>query len=68
MPSNAYSTAAAKSIGYDNLDKINKTGSLGGGGMTQYITFNIDGGNKDPRTIANEVSRIIAIEKGRVYA
>lgn len=61
-------TAAAKSIGYDNLDKINKTGSLGGGGMAQYITFNIDGGNKDPRTIANEVSRIIAIEKGRVYA
>lgn len=55
--------ATAQKIGYDNLDKLNSTGSIAGGGDTY---FTINGYNKDPEELADIISRKIALKKGRV--
>ncbi len=55
--------AAAQKIGYDNLDKLNSTGSMSGSGD---IYFTINGYNKDPDELADIISRKIALKKGRV--
>lgn len=58
--------STAKQIGYSNLDQLNETGSMNGGNMTNNITIN--GYNRDPRELAQEVSRQIALNQGRVMA
>jgi tape measure domain-containing protein len=55
--------SSARKIGYDKLNDINRTGSAGN---TLYQTININGYNRDPKELANEISRIIALRKGRV--
>ncbi len=49
--------AAAREIGYDNLERMNATGQIGGG---QVINITINGYNKSPDELANIVSRKIA--------
>lgn len=56
--------SAARKIGYDNLDDINRTGSVGS--YTLHQTININGYNRDPKELADEISKIIALRKGRV--
>ena len=53
--------AAAREIGYDNLDYMNRTGEIGGGGQTNYFTIN--GYNKSPEELANIISRKIAFNQ-----
>ena len=53
-------TAAAREIGYDNLDQLNDTGHIGGG---QIINFTINGYNKSPEELANIISRKIAFNQ-----
>lgn len=53
-------TAAAREIGYDNLDQLNETGRIGGG---QIINFTINGYNKSPEELANIISRKIAFNQ-----
>lgn len=55
--------AAAREIGYNNLEAMNKTGEVGT--MTMNNNFYITGDN--PKEIANEVSRIIALKQRGVY-
>jgi len=50
--------AAAREIGYDNLDRMNETGDITGGGQVVNITIN--GYNKSPEELANIISRKIA--------
>ena len=52
--------AAAREIGYDNLDKMNETGKVNGG-QTNYFTIN--GYNKSPEELANIISRKIAFNQ-----
>ena len=52
--------AAAREIGYDNLDKMNETGKINGG-QTNYFTIN--GYNKSPEELANIISRKIAFNQ-----
>ena len=52
--------AAAREIGYDNLDKMNETGRIGSG-QTNYFTIN--GYNKSPEELANIISRKIAFNQ-----
>lgn len=51
--------AAAKQIGYDNLDRMNRDGAGIGNTVTNNIT--IEGYDRDPRELANYVSRRIAL-------
>lgn len=55
--------SSARKIGYDKLNDINRTGSAGN---TLYQTININGYNRDPKELADEISKIIALQKGRV--
>ncbi len=55
--------SSARKIGYDKLNDINSTGSAGN---TLYQTININGYNRDPKELADEISKIIALQKGRV--
>lgn len=57
--------AAARKIGYDNLDDLNETGNMLGGTVTNNITIN--GYNKDPEELANIISRKIALKTAGVY-
>jgi tape measure domain-containing protein len=56
--------AAAQKIGYHNLDSINATGSTGESFSMGDII--IKGYNKDPKELADEISKIIARKKKRV--
>lgn len=56
--------AAAKSIGYSNLDQINRSGTAGGSFTMGDII--VQGYNKDPKELANEISGIIARQRARV--
>lgn len=51
--------AAAREIGYNNLDQMNATGEVSGNQVTNYFTIN---SNQDPEEIANMVSRKIALK------
>ena len=51
--------AAAKQIGYDNLDRMNRDGTGIGNTVTNNIT--IEGYDRDPQELANYVSRRIAL-------
>lgn len=53
--------AAAREIGYDNLNRMNETGQINGGGQTNYFTIN--GYNKSPEELANIISRKIAFNQ-----
>ena len=55
--------SSARKIGYGNLENLNKSGEIG---STLYQTININGYNRDPKELADEISRIIALRKGRV--
>ena len=57
--------AAARRIGYDNLDSLNETGSVLGGSVTN--NFTIEGYNKNPEELANIISRKIALNTRGVY-
>ena len=52
--------AAARNIGYENLDKMNQTGEVSGG---QINYFTINGYNKSPEELANIISRKIAFNQ-----
>ena len=52
--------AAARDIGYENLDRMNQTGEISGG-QTNYFTIN--GYNKSPEELANIISRKIAFNQ-----
>lgn len=51
--------AAAKQIGYDNLDRMNREGAGVGNTVTNNIT--IEGYDRDPRELADYISRRIAL-------
>ena len=53
--------SAARDIGYDNLERMNETGEVSGGGQTNYFTIN--GYNKSPEELANIISRKIAFNQ-----
>ena len=53
--------AAAREIGYDNLDRMNQTGEISGGTQNNYFTIN--GYNKSPEELANIISRKIAFNQ-----
>ena len=53
--------AAARDIGYDNLNRMNETGEVSGGNQTVNITIN--GYNKSPEELANIISRRIAFNQ-----
>lgn len=53
--------AAARDIGYDNLNRMNQTGELVGSGQTNYFTIN--GYNKSPEELADIISRKIAFNQ-----
>jgi len=57
--------AAARQVGYDNLDYLNQTGSLGAGSVVN--NFTIIGYNKSPEELANIISRKIALNTAGVY-
>ncbi len=52
--------AAAREIGYDNLNRMNETGEISAG-QTNYFTIN--GYNKSPEELANIISRKIAFNQ-----
>ncbi len=53
--------ASAREIGYDNLNRMNETGEINGGGNT--FNFVINGYNKSPDELANIISRKIAFNQ-----
>ncbi len=57
--------AAAKEIGYDNLERMNATGNVGG---TVVNNITINGYNKSPEELANIISRKIALNTQGVLA
>ena len=57
--------AAAKEIGYDNLDRMNSTGEVG---TTVVNNITINGYNKSPEELANIISRRIALNTQGVLA
>jgi tape measure domain-containing protein len=62
-------TAAARQIGYSNLDKANATGSLEARGASEIITnITINGYNQDPGILANRISQIIALKQSGVMS
>lgn len=56
--------AAAREIGYENLNRMNETGEISGG-QTNYFTIN--GYNKSPDELANIISRKIAFNQRGVF-
>lgn len=58
--------AAAREIGYENLQRMNETGEIGGTGQVNYFTIN--GYNKSPEELANIISRKIAFNQRGVMA
>ena len=58
--------AAAKQIGYENLDRMNSDGSSLGNTITNNIT--IEGYDRDPQELANYISRKIALTTKGVLA
>ena len=58
--------ASARRIGYDNLDSLNETGTMAGGGTVNNFTIN--GYNKSPEELANIISRKIALNTQGVLA
>lgn len=52
--------AAARKIGYENLDRLNATGEISSGNT---INFNINGYNKSPEELATIISRKIAFNQ-----
>lgn len=59
--------AAAQKIGYANLDAINSTGEVNGGGFTMGDII-INGYEKDKKELADEISKIIARNRKRVLS
>lgn len=57
--------AAAHQIGYDTLDAMNATGSVGGKNITQ--NFVINGYNKSPEELADIISHKIALSQRGVF-
>ena len=57
--------AAAREIGYNNLDRMNATGEVGG---TVNNYFTINGYQKSPEELANIISRKIALNTQGVLA
>lgn len=57
--------SAARQIGYDNLDRMNETGTVSN---NQTINFTINGYDKDPNELANIISRKIAFNRQGVMA
>lgn len=55
--------AAARKIGYKNLDSLNATGNMS---KPSQVIVNINGYNKDPEVLADEVSKKIALKRRRV--
>ena len=55
--------AAARKIGYKNLDSLNATGDMS---KPSQVIVNINGYNKDPEVLADEVSKKIALKRRRV--
>ena len=53
--------AAARDIGYENLERMNQTGEITDNGQTNYFTIN--GYNKSPEELANIISRKIAFNQ-----
>ena len=53
--------AAARDIGYDNLDRMNQTGEITGG--SQIVNITINGYNKSPEELASIISRKIAFNQ-----
>ena len=53
--------AAAREIGYENLNRMNETGEIVGNGQTNYFTIN--GYNKSPEELATIISRKIAFNQ-----
>ena len=53
--------SAAREIGYENLNRMNETGEISGGGQTNYFTIN--GYNKSPEELATIISRKIAFNQ-----
>ena len=53
--------AAARDIGYENLERMNQTGEIAGSGQTNYFTIN--GYNKSPEELASIISRKIAFNQ-----
>lgn len=53
--------AAARDIGYENLERMNQTGEITSNGQTNYFTIN--GYNKSPEELANIISRKIAFNQ-----
>lgn len=53
--------AAARNIGYDNLDRMNDTGTIGNN--EQVVNITINGYNKNPEELANIISRKIAFNQ-----
>lgn len=58
--------AAAREIGYENLQRMNETGEISGTGQVNYFTIN--GYNKSPEELANIISRKIAFNQRGVMA
>lgn len=58
--------AAAREIGYDNLERMNQTGEVGGTEIKNYFTIN--GYNKSPEELAEIISRKIAFRTQGVLA
>lgn len=52
--------SSARKIGYDKLNDINRTGSAGD---TIYQTININGYNRNPKELADEISKQIALRR-----
>lgn len=52
--------AAARDIGYENLDRMNQTGEISN---SQMVNITINGYNKSPEELANIISRKIAFNQ-----
>lgn len=57
--------AAAREIGYDNLNRMNETGEVS---SNSVVNITINGYNKDPEQLADIISRKIAMRERSVLA
>lgn len=57
--------AAAREIGYDNLNRMNETGEVA---SNSVVNITINGYNKDPEQLADIISRKIAMRERSVLA
>lgn len=57
--------AAAREIGYDNLNRMNETGEVSNGSV---VNITINGYNRDPEQLADIISRKIAMRERSVLA